>query len=124
MKQRWIVLGMFFFWSMAVVLASHSAHAQDIKARFRDRLPEINQLKADGIVGENNQGYLAFVGGRREKADVVAAENADRKTVYESIAASQGTTADLVGRRRAIQIAKIAAPGEWLQDEAGKWYRK
>ena len=124
MKQRWIVLGIFFFWSMAIVLASHSANAQDIKARFRDRLPEISQLKASGIVGENNQGFLEFVGGRREKADVVAAENADRKTVYESIAASQGTTADLVGRRRAIQISTIAGPGEWLQDDAGNWYRK
>ncbi len=124
MKQRWIMWGMLFFWAMGAVFAPHSTRAQDIKDRFKDRLPAINQLKAKGIVGENNQGFLEFVGDKREDADVVAAENADRRTVYASIAAKQGTTADLVGRRRAIQISKIAEPGEWLQNDAGKWYRK
>ena len=32
------------------------------------------ELKAKGIVGENNKGYLEFIGGKKEKADVVAAE--------------------------------------------------
>jgi len=98
--------------------------AQEIKARMADRLPVIMDLKQKGIVGENNLGLLEFVGAAQEKADVVAAENADRKKVYEAIARKQGTTADLVGRRRAMQLHKIARPGEWIQDAGGKWRKK
>ena len=101
-----------------------SAFADDIKTRMKQRLPVIIELKAKGIVGENNAGYLEFVGAKREKADVVAAENNDRKTVYTAIAKQQGTTAEVVGKRRALQIAQKANPGEWLQDASGKWIQK
>jgi hypothetical protein len=101
-----------------------SASADDIKTRMKKRLPVIKALKAEGIVGEDNQGYLQFVGGKKEKADVIAAENNDRKTVYAAIAKQQGTTAELVGKRRAMQIAKKANPGEWVQDASGKWLQK
>jgi uncharacterized protein YdbL (DUF1318 family) len=56
--------------------------------------------------------------------DVVIAENKDRQTVYNAIAKQQGTAAELVAERRAIQIAEKAGPGEWLQDGSGKWYKK
>ena len=75
-------------------------------------------------MGENNKGYLEFVGGKREKADVVAAENEDRKAVYAAIAKQQSTTAELVGKRRALQLAQKADPGEWVQDAAGNWIQK
>lgn len=101
-----------------------SAFADDIKARMKNRLPVIKELKAKGIVGEDNKGFLQFVGGNKAKADVVAAENKDRKTVYAAIAKQQGTTAELVGKRRALQIAKKANSGEWVQDANAKWIQK
>ena len=104
--------------------AGISAFADDIKSRMKQRLPVIIELKTKGIVGENSAGYLEFVGAKREKADVVAAENDDRQTVYEAIAKQQGTTAELVGKRRALQIAKKAAPGEWVKDANGKWIQQ
>ncbi len=123
MKQRlltkilaWVLIGTF--------AAGIAAFADDIKARMKDRLPAINALKSQGIVGENNEGYLQFVGDNKAKADIVAAENKDRQTVYEAIAKQQGTTAELVGKRRALQIAKKAAGGEWVQDTAGNWIKK
>ena len=104
--------------------AGVSASADDIKTRMKKRLPVVKELKAKGIMGENNQGYLQFVGAKKEKADVIAAENKDRKTVYAAIAKQQGTTAELVGKRRALQIAKKAAPGELVQDAGGNWNKK
>jgi hypothetical protein len=98
--------------------------AEDIKTRMKKRLPVIVELKAQGIVGENNQGYLEFVGSKKAKADIVAAENEDRKTVYTAIAKQQGTTAELVGKRRALQIAQKANPGEFIQNADGKWIQK
>jgi uncharacterized protein YdbL (DUF1318 family) len=109
---------------IGIFVVGISAFADDIKTRMKQRLPVIIELKAKGIVGENNAGYLEFIGPKREKADVVAAENKDRKTVYTAIAKQQGTTAELVGKRRALQIAKKADPGEWVQDASGKWIQK
>lgn len=107
-----------------VFLFSASAYCGDIKGRMKDRLPKIIELKAAGIIGENNQGFLAFIGGNTSEQALVDAENQDRQLVYGAIAKQQGTTADVVGRRRALQIADKAKPGEWLQDTGGKWVQK
>ena len=101
-----------------------SSSAEDTKSRMKKRLPIIIELKAKGTVGEDNRGYLQFVGTKREKEDVVTAENNDRKSVYSAIAKKQGATVDFVGKRRAKQIAERAKKGEFLQDENGKWYKK
>ncbi len=101
-----------------------SAFAESIKARMKARLPAILELKEKGVVGEDKNGLLQFVGQKKEKEDLIAAENADRKKVYSHIAKQQGTTAQLVGERRALQIAQKAKPGTWLQDQSGKWYQK
>ena len=101
-----------------------SQGAKEIKNRMKERLPAIVELKNKGIVGENNLGYLEFVGAKKEKEGMVAAENKDRAKVYEAIAKKQNTTAQKVGERRAIKIAEIADPGDWLKDRSGKWYQK
>jgi uncharacterized protein YdbL (DUF1318 family) len=98
--------------------------AEDIKEQMKARLPTIVDLKARGLVGENNKGYLELRSAAREQEDVVAAENRDRSQVYSAIAAQEGTTEQLVGERRAAQIGQKAAPGEWIQDSSGTWYQK
>ena len=123
MKQR-TFMTILTFGLIGFFVAGVSASADDIKTRMKKRLPVLKELKAKGIVGEDNQGYVQFVGDKKEKADVIAAENKDRKTVYAAIAKQQGTTAELVGKRRALQIAKKANPGEWVQDTSGKWLQK
>jgi uncharacterized protein YdbL (DUF1318 family) len=100
------------------------ASSESLKARMKARLPVIVELKGKGIVGENAKGYLQFVGEIKEKEDIVEAENNDRMKVYAAIADQQGTTAEIVGKRRALQIAKKAKAGEWLQDQSGNWYQK
>ena len=114
----------FLFVGLLVTPVSAFAGADELKERFKDRLPVIKELKDKGVVGENNKGYLEFVGGKQERPDVVSAENNDRRIVYTAIAKKQGTTADVVGTRRALQIAEIASPGEMLQKADGTWYRK
>ncbi len=111
-----VTIGLIFFASIA--------WAQNIKERMRERRPVISDLKARGVAGENNKGFLEMLKGQTEKQDVVAAENKDRSKVYAAIAKQQGTTAELVGQRRALKIAEKAKPGEWLQNAEGKWYKK
>ena len=100
------------------------AFAQDIKARMRARLPVIVKLKAQGIVGENNKGFLTVLKNAGGKKGVVDAENKDRRIIYTAIAKKQKTTPALVGQRRAMQIAKKADPGTMVQNAAGKWQKK
>jgi uncharacterized protein YdbL (DUF1318 family) len=101
-----------------------TAFAEGVKARMQARLPAIVALKAEGIIGEDNKGFLAFVGSARKKVDIVTGENEDRRKVYAAIARQQGTTVETVGELRARQIAEKASPGEWLQNEKGAWIQK
>ena len=101
------------------------AGANDIKARMIDRKPTIDMLKSEGLLGENNTGYLEFIQGAAKKNEsTVTAENKDRETVYRAIAQKEGTTEQFVGKRRATQIKDGAAPGIWLQKSSGDWYKK
>ena len=109
---------------LGVLITDANSDSDSIKQRMIDRLPVIKALKEQGIVGENNIGLLEFIGDRKDKADVVAAENKDRNAVYEAIAKKQGTTLEVVGKHRAAQISNKAPVGEWLQDANGKWYKK
>jgi hypothetical protein len=109
---------------LGILITNAYSSSKAIKQRMIERLPVIKALKDKGIVGENNKGYLEFVGQKKEKAEVINAENKDRKLVYGAIAKQQGTTVEVVGKHRAIQIANKAQPGEWLQDVAGKWHKK
>ncbi|MCP4345492.1 MAG: YdbL family protein [Desulfobacterales bacterium] len=101
-----------------------SSFAEGVKSRMIKRLPVIKELKAKGIIGENNKGYLEFTGKKQEKQDVIDAENSDRKKIYEKIAKQQETKLEIVEKHRAAQIEKKAVKGEWLQDANGKWYKK
>ncbi len=107
-----------------LLTAAGTAWGDDIKARMKSRLPVIMDLKARGVVGENNQGFLQMLKGQTEKKDVVQAENNDRRAIYGHIAKKTSADPQVVGQRRAIQIAEKASPGEWLQDASGKWYQK
>lgn len=116
---------LFIIWSLTIVLLLGSTvYAGNIKNRMKNRLPSIVALKQQGVIGETNRGYLAFVGKARENAAVVQAENKDRRTVYSAIAKQQGVSTEVVEKRRAIQIAERAGRGQWLQDKKGQWYQK
>jgi uncharacterized protein YdbL (DUF1318 family) len=95
-----------------------------VKARLEQRLPQVQALKAQGAVGENNRGFLEVRGGTGEAGAVVAAENQDRTVVYAEIAKRTNATSDQVGRARAFKIAQNSRPGEWVQDAAGGWKKK
>ncbi|MDZ7665014.1 MAG: YdbL family protein [Desulfotignum sp.] len=115
----WMVLGI-----AAVLTVAGSVPAQGIKERMKERLPVIAELKKQGIVGEDNQGYLAFVGNEKSHETLIAQENQDRKTIYAHIAAQQNTSISVVEKNRALQLAERAAPGTYIQKPDGTWVKK
>jgi uncharacterized protein YdbL (DUF1318 family) len=75
-------------------LNTTSPAIRDLATRMRDRHPQVEALKNDGALGENNRGYvhlfdhesLSDAEKRNAAQQVVAAENADRKALYREIA--------------------------------------
>jgi uncharacterized protein YdbL (DUF1318 family) len=120
----------FFFYLLTflvVITTGVTGRAQELKAekaRIEARLPKIDELKAKGVLGENNRGLLEVRGQDAEAAGVVSAENSDRQAVYAALAKQTGTSADQVGRARAKQIAANSARGVWVQKDDGTWYKK
>ncbi len=119
-RNRLIILFALFF-TFCLTL---NAGAAGIKERMKARIPALTALLADGILGENNMGFLEFRKQKPDQAALVNDENKDRRDVYAAIAKQQGANPELVGKRRAQQIAQIAAAGTWLQKPNGSWYRK
>ena len=98
--------------------------APEIQGRMAKRLSAVDELKAKLIIGENNHGFLEVRQTAAGAESVVAEENRDREAVYAIIAQKTSAAPAGVGQARAKQIATNSRSGVWLQDEAGKWYKK
>ena len=105
-------------------LATRAEDLAAIRARMEQRISQIDELKTQGSLGENNRGFLEVRAASGEAESVASAENTDRTAVYAALAERTGASADAVGRARAKQIAANSAPGVWLQRENGEWYKK
>jgi uncharacterized protein YdbL (DUF1318 family) len=114
----------FFLLALGLVSLVRAEDAGTVKARMEQRLSQVDALKEQGAIGENNRGLLEVRGGGGDSGAVVAAENKDREIVYSAVAQKTGSTAAQVGKARAAKIAQNSRPGVWLQDDAGNWKKK
>jgi len=98
--------------------------AAELKQHMAQRLPALDELKTKLIVGENNRGFVEVRQAAPGADALVSDENRDRQAVYAAIALKTSATVEAVASARAKQIAENSRAGVWLQDEAGKWYKK
>ncbi|MBC8040565.1 MAG: DUF1318 domain-containing protein, partial [Opitutaceae bacterium] len=84
---------------LGLVPLASAQNLGEIRARMEKRVAQVDVLKASGVLGENNRGFLEVRAG--DDAGVAAAENADRGVVYAALAKQTGATADAVGKARA-----------------------
>jgi len=92
----------------------------------RARYEELQRLKQAGRVGENNQGYVTDFSGDSAVGQTVAAENKDRKVIYETIA-RQNNIENALGTIEKVFAAtqrEKAGPGDKIQLEDGSWVTK
>ncbi len=101
-----------------------NGQAASVKDRMLARIPAINSLKDQGLIGENNHGFLEYRTAAKPEQSLINDENNDRKTVYEAIAKKQNVDINLVGQRRAKQIIDVGSKGHWFQKPDGAWYKK
>lgn len=114
----------------ALFLASFTFAATEgeLKERFKQRYPELQELKLAGKVGEVHTGYVEAVKPQFEAEPKVKGlvddENRDRKELYQIIAKQTGTTPEAVATRNAARNFDKARPGEWLKGPDGIWRQK
>lgn len=88
------------------------------------RIPSINKLKDQGLVGENNTGLLEYRTNNKPEQSLIKDENTDRQKVYAAIGKKEGVSPTLVGQRRAKMLADKGKGGHWYQANNGKWFKK
>lgn len=90
------------------------------KARFA----QLKTMKTQGLVGETNRGYVQALGGGADVKALVAAENKDRRLVYEAIVEQNRLGAGALATVEAV-FARVqrdkADPGDKVQDASGRW---
>lgn len=124
MHKNLLFSSFLFIFIACTLFITATVHSAGIKERMAGRIPAINVLKDQGVIGENNKGFLEYRTGNQAQPQLVADENKDRGLVYEAISKQQGAPAALVGERRANMIAENGQPGHWFQKPDGSWYKK
>lgn len=92
----------------------------------RDRFNELRDLKARGIVGENNHGYVELLQSDAAVAPLASAENFDRKIIYQTIAEQNGLQEqlDIIEKVFAQVQRDKAESGDRIQGDDGQWIQK
>ncbi len=91
---------------------------------MRARVPQVAELKDKGSIGEQLDGLLGVVSGGGGADSVVAAENADRLSVYKDRAKSQGVDLATFMKVMGEERIKGEKSGRHVQDAQGKWIKK
>lgn len=124
MQKNVFFLSFLLVYIACTLFLTATVHSADLKTRMAERLPAIEALKDQGIIGENNKGFLEFRSADKSQAPLIKEENGDRAIVYQLIGKKQGASPELVGARRANMIAEKGSAGHWFQQPGGDWYKK
>ena len=86
----------------------------------------VDAAKAQGVVGEQGDGFLGLVTGSADPAVTAAMQaiNAGRSKAYQEIAARTGATPDAAGQATALQLFAKVPPGQYYKPLGADWTRK
>ena len=112
-------------WASSYDIKEMTPEIQQSLAGRQTRYGQLKQLKSEGAIGENNQGYVEALSGAGNS--VASAENADRRVIYSAIVQQNN-----LGGSGLAQVQKVfaevqrdkAAAGESIQLASGEWTKK
>lgn len=85
---------------------------------------DLEQAKAQGLVGEQPDGYLGVVKATPEVVALVADINKKRRAAYEDIARKNGITVEQVAVLAGEKAIARTAQGSFIRTPDGRWIRK
>jgi len=106
---------------LSLSLAPSVAIAQPMSAKAT-----VDAAKAKGIVGEQGDGLLGFVGGSADAATTAAVNeiNNGRRKVYAETAAKAGVTPEAAGEAAAQLLLPKIPSGQYYKSLGGSWAKK
>ena len=86
----------------------------------------VDAAKAQGIVGEQGDGFLGFVKGSADAGTTQAVNeiNSARLETYRQTAAKTGVTPEAAGQAVAIQLQGRMPAGQYFKPLGGSWVQK
>ena len=102
----------------------------EIKKALQDRqsrYAQIQALKREGAIGENNKGYVTDLQNNTRAATLTADENRDRRIIYENLASQNnlGGNGLMEVQRAFAEVQRSrASSGEMIQNSSGTWEKK
>lgn len=111
----------FVLGAAAVATVAGAAMAQSPTAKAA-----VDAAKAQGLVGEQGDGYLGFVSGGGDAALQAAVReiNAGRAEAYREIAARTGVTPEVAGQATFDKLLPRIPDGQHYRPLNGGWTRK
>ena len=90
------------------------------------RALSLNDAKAQGLLGEQPNGYLGVVPGNAnaQVSALIQKINKKRRAAYQSVANSNGTTVKSVEDVAGIKLLERVQSGQWFMDSQSKWRRR
>ena len=87
---------------------------------------DIKQAKAQGLIGERNDGYVGYVtkSPNNEVKALVKTINNKRKTVFQETASKTGATTEQVAQRFYQRAVGATKANQYYQDSSGSWVKK
>jgi uncharacterized protein YdbL (DUF1318 family) len=93
----------------------------------QSRYHQLQSLKQEGEIGENNKGYVTNLKNNATAATLTDAENQDRRVLYENLAEQNalGSNGLLDIQKAFAEVQKEkAGPGDMVQSSSGDWKKK
>jgi len=112
MKRRAFLCAAFAAWALATTAIPAAALS-------------LGDAKAQGLVGEQADGYVGLVGSGPPEARKLADQvNAKRRAEYGDIAKKRGIETEAVAALAGKKLVKRAAKGQFVRGSNGRWVKK
>lgn len=91
------------------------------------RYSALQALKAEGVIGEDAEGFVTALKANDQATSLVGEENRDRSIIYEAIADQNGLGP--AGLQKVKQVfadvqREKARPGDLIETPGGNWVKK
>ncbi|BDX08154.1 YdbL family protein [Planctobacterium marinum] len=84
----------------------------------------LDKAKAQGLVGEQLDGYLGLVVQNSEALKLIEDVNGKRKALYQKLAEKNGVSLEVVAKLAAEKAAEKTQSGHFIQNMEGEWVKK
>jgi uncharacterized protein YdbL (DUF1318 family) len=88
------------------------------------RADALDDAKAQGLVGEQIDGYIGAVSGAGGVQPLIDDINAKRKAKYAEIAGKRGAPPEAVAKIAGQKLIERTPAGQYVRDQTGQWKQK